>query len=254
VNTTLTSLVAFASTLAAALVGIALRARLPAHHLDGDSKDAVKLVIGLIATMTALVLGLLTSSAHSAYDQQVSELQQLGVHLTDIDRILAHFGPEAAPQRELLRRIVAEDIARVWPSNGAGGAPPTIPIAVRQAGQGLFDGIASLTAKTELQRLGQSRALQLLTSVSETRRLLSEQASSAVSPALVFVLIAWLTLLFFGFGLFARFNATVFAAFLVGAASVAASLFLILEMSQPYRGWIQVSSAPLRNALAQMGQ
>ena len=252
-NTTVVSSLTFGCTLAAAVMGIALRARLPAHHLDGDSKDAVKLVIGLIATMTALVLGLLTSSAHSAYDQQVSEVQQLGVHVTDIDRILAQFGPEAASQRELLRRLVAADIARIWPSDGAGGVT-NLPVSARHEGQALFDGIAGLTPRTEVEKFGQSRALQLLVSVSETRRLLTEQASNSVSPALVFVLIAWLTLLFFGFGLFARFNATVFAAFLVGAASVSASLFLILEMSQPYRGWIQVSSAPVRNALAQMGQ
>jgi hypothetical protein len=252
-NTNVTALLTFGCTLGAALMGIALRARLPAHHLDGDSKDAVKLVIGLIATMTALVLGLLTSSAHSAYDQQAGEVQQLGVHLTDIDRILAHFGPDAAPQRELLRRLVTEDIARIWRSDGDGGVI-NVPMSARHEGLALFDAIASLTPTTEVQKFGQSRALQLLAGVSETRRLLSEQASNSVSPPLVFVLIAWLTLLFFGFGLFARFNPTVFAAFAVGAASVSASLFLILEMSQPYSGWIQVSSAPLRNALALMGQ
>jgi len=252
-NTTMVALLAFGCTFAAAVVGIALRARLPAHHLDADSKDAVKLVMGLIATITALVLGLLISSAHSAYDQQAGELQQLGVHLTEIDRILAHFGQDAAPQRELLRRVVAADIARVWPRDRAEAAADIPPAAQREA-QGLFDGIASLTPTTDLQRFGQSRALQLLASVGETRRLLSEQVSSAVSWPLVFVLIAWLTLLFFGFGLFARMNATVVAAFFVGAVSVAGALFLILEMSQPYSGWIQVSSAPLRNALAQMSR
>jgi hypothetical protein len=249
--TSLIALVAFGCTLGAAVIGIALRERLPAEHLDGDAKDAVKLVMGLIATMTALVLGLLISSAHSAYDQQASELQQLGVHLTELDRILAHF-EDAAPQRALLRRIVADDIARVWPTSGAGGVTD-LPTAATHEGQGLFDAIAGLNARTDLQKFGQSRALQLLASIGETRRLLSEQASSAISAPLLFVLIAWLTLLFFGFGLFARFNTTVVAAFVIGAGSVAASLFLILEMSQPYRGWIKVSSAPLRNALAQMG-
>jgi hypothetical protein len=250
-HSTTVGLMAFGCTFVAAVAGIVLRARLPAHHLDGDSKDAVKLVMGLIATITALVLGLLISSAHSGYDQQVAEVQQLGVHLSEIDRILAHFGPDATPQRELLRRIVAGDIARVWDRPGA---VTNLPSSAQHEAQGLFDGIAGLTAKTDLQRFGQSRALQLLVGVAETRRLLSEQASGALSWPLVFVLIAWLTLLFFGFGLFARLNATVVAAFFIGAVSVAGALFLILEMSQPYRGWMQVSSAPLRNALAQMGQ
>jgi hypothetical protein len=250
-NSTTVALLAFGCTFVAAVVGVVLRERLPAHHLDGDSKDAVKLVMGLIATITALVLGLLISSAHSGYDQQNAEVQQLGIHLTEIDRILAHFGPDAAPTRELLRRMLAADLARVWDHPG----PVTnLPASGQHAAEGLFDGIAGLIPKTDLQRFGQNRALELLVSVSDTRRLLSEQASGALSWPLVFVLIAWLTLLFFGFGLFARFNATVVAAFCVGALSVAGALFLILEMSRPYRGWMQVSSAPLRNALAQMGQ
>ena len=80
-SSTLTGLLVFTCTFGAAILGILLRARLPAHHLDGDSKDSVKLVIGLIATMAALVLGLLISSAHTAYDAQEAEIQQLGVHL-----------------------------------------------------------------------------------------------------------------------------------------------------------------------------
>ena len=101
-SSTLLSFLACACTFVAALLGVTLRGRLPAHHLDGDSKDSVKLVMGLIATMTALVLGLLISSAHSAFDAQDAEVQQLGVHVYEIDRLLARFGPDAAPQRALM--------------------------------------------------------------------------------------------------------------------------------------------------------
>ncbi|HEY7995791.1 MAG TPA: hypothetical protein VIE14_02950, partial [Steroidobacteraceae bacterium] len=66
------------------------------------------------------------------------------------------------------------------------------------------------------------------------------------------VLVCWLTLLFFGFGLFARLNTTVVAALLAGALSVATACVLILDMNQPYRGWMQISSVPLREALAQI--
>ena len=113
-NSTVVVLVAFGCTFGAALVAFFVRSRLPAQHLEGDSKDLVKLVLGLVATITALVLGLLISSAHSAYDAQESELQQLGVHLYQIDRILAHFGPDAAKERRLLRDMVAADVARIW--------------------------------------------------------------------------------------------------------------------------------------------
>jgi hypothetical protein len=243
----------FGCAFGGALFGIFLRGRLPADHLDGDSKDVVKLVMGLIATLTALVLGLLISSTHSAYDVQAAEIQQLGVHVYQIDRILAHFGQDATEARAQLRRLVAADIERTWPQDRAGAALST-PVQERMEGEQLFERIASLSPTTNLERFGQSRALQLLASVGETRRLLNEQALGSLPWLFLAVLVSWLTLLFFGFGLFARFNSTVAIALAAGALSVAAATFLILEMNQPYRGWMQVSSVPLRNALKQMGE
>lgn len=67
------------------------------------------------------------------------------------------------------------------------------------------------------------------------------------------LLMSWLTVLFFGFGLLARHNATVVAALFVGSFSVAGAIFLIVELNDPYGGWMQISSAPLRAALAEMG-
>ncbi len=253
-NSTIGSLAAFGCVFAAALAAIFIRVRLPPHHFEGDSKEFVKLVLGLVATITALVLGLLISSAHTEYDAQESEVQQLGVHLYQIDRILAHFGSRSPEQRELLRRLVAGDIARIWPDGGGSSAALYAPLSVQQDAEQLFDGIASLEPKTDLERMGQSRALQLLSSVGETRRLLVAQSHGSLSWPFLVVLISWLTVLFFGFGLFARFNATVVAALFVGAASVAGAIFLILEMNQPYGGWMQISSAPLRDALVQMGR
>jgi hypothetical protein len=250
-NSTLVGLLAFACTFGAALLAIAIHDRLPAQHLEGDSKDAVKLVMGLIATLTAMVLGLLISSAHSTYDGQEAELQQLGVHIYQIDRVLAHFGADASPQREQLRRILDADVARIWHTGRERGV--YAPWVVQREAEGLFESIASLVPKTDLERLGQSRALQLLESVGETRRLLAEQSRGELTWPFLVVLISWLSVLFFGFGLFARFNATVIAAFVVGALSVGAAISLMLQMNQPYAGWLQVSSAPLRNALSQMG-
>jgi hypothetical protein len=251
-NSTLVGLLAFGCTFGASLTAISIHDRLPAQHLEGDSKDVVKLVMGLIATITALVLGLLISSAHTAYDAQEAELQQLAVHVYQVDRILAHFGSDATPQREQLRRLLEADIARIWRSGGAGN-PPYAPLAAQEEAEGLFESIASLSPKNDLQRFGQSRALQLLASVGETRRLLVEQSQGELSWPFLVVVVSWLTILFFGFGLFARFNATVAAAFFVGSLSVAGAISLILQMNQPYAGWLQVSSAPLRAALAQIG-
>src|SRR5271155_1947807 len=108
------AMVACGCTFSASLVAIYIRSRLPQHHMQGDSKELIKLVMGLIATITALVLGLQISSARSAYDAQQAELEQLGVHFYQIDRILTQFGADAQETRGLLRRIVTADIARTW--------------------------------------------------------------------------------------------------------------------------------------------
>jgi hypothetical protein len=250
-NSTTVGLLAFGVTFGASLMAMFIGDWLPEHHLDSYSKELVRLVMGLIATITALVLGLLVSSAHSAYDAQRVELQQLSVHIYQIDRILARFGPDAIESRELLRRIVAADIARIWAIDGAGAAKYA-PLSAQQEAEGLFDDIAGLLPKSDLQRLGQSRALQLLASIGETQRLMVEQAQGGLSWPFLSVLVSWLTILFFSFGLFARFNVTVVVALFVGSLSVAGAIFLILEMNQPYNGWMPVRSAPLRDALTPM--
>lgn len=251
-NSTIVTLSAFGCTFGAALLAVFIRERLPQHHVEGDSREVVKLVLGLMATLTALVLGLLISSAHAAYDAQDAELQQLSVHLYQLDRILVHFGPAAVDERAQLRRIVADDIERIWPTDKAVKVNYA-PIVAQQEIEGLFEGIGSLSPKTDLERVGQSRAIALLAAIGETRHLLIAQSRGGLSWPFLFILVSWMTILFFGFGLIARPNATVLAALFVGSLSVAAAIMLILQMNQPYGGWIQVSSAPLRAALAHMG-
>jgi hypothetical protein len=251
-NSTKLGLMAFLCTFAAALLGIFIRGVLPSHHVEGDSKDAVKLVLGLIATLTAMVLGLLISSAHTGYDAQQAELQQLSAHLIQIDRILGEFGPDATEQRALLRKIIASDLARIWPQDGT---PPTIaPLHSQVDMEKLFEGVAGLSPKSEMQKFTRGRALELLANAGETRHLMIEQSQGALSWPFLIVLVSWQTVLFFGFGLFARLNATVVVALFVGSLSVAGALFLILEMNQPYTGWMQLSDAPLRDVLTQMSR
>lgn len=242
----------FGCSFAGALMGNLLRARLPEHHRDDSSREVLKLVMGLIATMAALVLGLLISSAKSLYDTQQAEVQQQGIHLIQLDRVLARLGPDASEARSQLRRIVLAYINHTWP-NDAVEAESYEPLQTDTEGEQLFERIAALSPKTDAQRLDQSRALQLLVSLWETNRFLDAQAGQAPSWPFLIVLVFWLTVLFVGFGFFARFNATVMAALLVGALSVAGGVFLILEMDRPFTGVMRISSAPIRNALTRMG-
>jgi hypothetical protein len=240
-------LIVFACAFGGALLGIFLHRKLPVHHREADTKDVVKLVMGLIATIAALVLSLLIATAHSSYGTQESEVQALGVHIVQLDAILANYGPDAADARALHRQIVAAQLKRIWPDDGATNLRAPMSPA---AGEDLMDRVANMPATTDAQRLAKSRALQLITQIGETRGLLYEQAGGSLSWPFFVILVFWVVMLFVGFGFLTRSNATVLVAFFVGALSVAGAIFLILEMNRPYSGLMQISSAPIRSALA----
>jgi hypothetical protein len=244
--------IVFACTFGGALGGMILRAVLPEHHVSQESKDVVKLGAGLIATLSALVLGLLIASAKSSFDAQRTGFQQLSANLVLLDRALARYGPETKDTREALRRLVASTIERLWPEDAskASGLDAS-PITV--TGGMLIDQIQKLSPKIEAQRWAQSQALQITTDLARTRWLLIEQSESAIPTPFLVVVVFWLTVLFTSFGLFSPLNPTVVATLLVCALSVAGAMFLIVDLDEPFGGVIQISSTPLRNALAQLG-
>jgi hypothetical protein len=250
-NSIAVSLVVFACIFCGALFGMFLRATLPKDHLGSDSKDIVKLGMGLVGTMAALVLGLLVASAKGSYDVQGSELTQLSANVVLLDRVLAHYGPETKEARDLLRVVVARILDRMWSRDGASSAPSDPSSA---AGDAFFEKIQGLSPKDDRQRSLQAQALNIATALGQTRWSMYEQGTTSVSVPLLVVLVLWLTLILGSFGLFAPANATVITSLCLSALSVSGAIFLILEMYAPYSGLIQVSSAPLRAALAHLGQ
>jgi hypothetical protein len=247
------AIVVFACAFGGGLAGLWLHGRLPQHHRESESRDVVKLVMGLIATLAALVLGLLISSAHRSYEAQQAEVQQIAVHLFQLDRALGHLGPNAREARELLRAVVQAEVDR---ASQAGGMQRSIetPLEAQRAAALIFERIATLKPADEAQRFVQARALQLLGSLGDTRLLLSEQARAGISWPFLVVLVFWLAMLFVGFGLFAQRNATLVVALLLGALSVSGAVFLILEMNRPYTGMMQISIEPIRYVLGRLGK
>ncbi len=238
--------VVFAVASCAAVVGMHLHRRLPDAHLDGDSKDVIKLVMGLIGTMAALILGLLIASANSNYNAQSTELQSLSANAVLLDRLLLSYGPEAKRARAELREAVIAAHDRIWTPNGL--RPPNLDAAGK-----FVQEVQGLAPKNEAARSIQSRAMQLTDSLMQTRLLMSEQQGGAVPSLFLTALIFWICALFLGFGLLVRSNVTVTVALLVGAFSVSSAIFLILELNEPYRGFLQISDAPIRHVLAQIG-
>jgi hypothetical protein len=117
----------------------------------------------------------------------------------------------------------------------------------------VFDRVQELGPRTEAQHVLQSQAESIMINFGQARLLLFAQSGSSISTPFLVVVVFWLTVLFVSFGLFAPGNATALATLFVSAISVAAALFLILELDRPFSGVIQISSAPMRNALSALG-
>jgi hypothetical protein len=242
--------IAFVCVFGGALLGLFLRTRLPEGHLGAQTHDVVKLGVALIATMAALVLGLLIASAKSNYDTRSNQLLQVSANIILLDRVLALYGPETAEARARLQRSVTAVMAQFWPA--AGMLPKPIDRKTSSI-EMVYDSIQQLSPRNDAQRLSQTQALTVALDLGRTRVLLFQQLGSTIPVPFLVVLVFWLFIIFGSFGLFAPKNGTVIAAFFVCALSVSGAIFLILELDRSFEGLIQISGAPLRDALAQIG-
>jgi len=243
------AVIVLACVFGGALAGLYLRNRLPDHHLQEDSKDIVKLGTGVIATMAALVLGLLVSSAKSSFDKMNDELTLVSSKVVQLDRVLVQYGPEAKDVRSVLRQnfqAVVEGLA-------AADKVQLLKILTATAEdgvEGVQTAVRALVPRNDAQRELRSQALALAEDMSAFRTLLLLQQHDSISVPLLVVVVAWLALIFMGFGLFSPSNGTVIAALFLCALSVSGAIFLILEMDDPLEGMVRISDTPMRSALS----
>ncbi len=248
------SCIIFACILGATVLGMLLRALLPEEHLSDQSKDVIRLGMGLIGTMTALVLGLLVASAKGSFDTQRNGLAQLSGNVIYLDRLLAHYGPEAKETRALLRSSVADMLQRTWPEENPQAGQATEKGGTEGRYEGLYEKIQELAPKNDTQRALQAQALKAAFDMGQARWLLFAQQGSSIPTPFLVVLVLWVALLLVSFSLFAPRNATVLATLFVCALAISSAIFLILELDQPFSGMMHISSDPLRHALAQLGR
>ena len=121
------SWIAFGCVFGGALAGMLFRRIVPEHHLGADSKDVIKVAMGLLATMSALVLALLISSAKSSHDTQSNEVTQMAADFIQLDRALAHYGPETKDARALLYSTVAQGLGQTQSDEGVPLRNPGYP-------------------------------------------------------------------------------------------------------------------------------
>ncbi len=245
-NPALTALVISGCLMIAVILGMRLRGRLPEHHLNADTRDVVKLAMGLVGTMSALLLGLLVSSAKGSYDTVRGEVIQLAAKVSFLDRVLTLYGPEAAPLRIQFHAAVDAAIRQMWSPDAAAAAPRS------DRGDELYLAIQNLPVREETQRALKAQASVLTVDLAQLRTLLHAQSLASISRPLLVVVVLWLVIIFFSFSLLAPPNATAGSALMVSAVAVAGAFFLILEMDRPFTGAIRISDQPLRQALNPM--
>jgi hypothetical protein len=244
----LISLLAFAFVFGGALVGAVIRPLLSEQHLHPDSRDVVKMATGLIGTLAALVLGLLIASAKSSFDQKTSQVRQMTASIIVLDNLLAQYGADAAPVRNLLRQSIPPLANRIWHEE-------EIPVgkSVRfesTAQASAFENeLERLSPSNDAQRSLQSRAIAAFTDGAQTRLQLFTQTGGSIPVPFLIILVFWLSAIFMSFTLFARANLVVMISLFICALSFAGAIFLVLELDNPFTGLMGISSATLRSAL-----
>ena len=245
------SLIAFAFVFGGAMLGILLHSFLPGRHLNSETKEVVKLGMGLVGTVAALVLGLLVASAKGTYDTQSNELTEMSAKVALLDRVLAHYGPETKGARDQLRTAVVYNLDNLWAKEASSRIPKEGPSSSNEI---VLDKIQELSPQGDAQHSLKDQASSLVLSLGQTRWLMYAQRANPVSMTLVAMLVFWLMIIFISFGLFAPRNMTVVASLFLAALAISGAILLILEMSAPYSGLIQISKAPLMAALSRLGQ
>jgi hypothetical protein len=245
------SIVLFVALVIVVLLGGRLAPLLPEQQLTAESKDAVKLALGLVATMTAILLGLLISSAKGSFDTARGEVMQMAAKIALLDRVLKLHGPETADARRELREAIADGVRRTWPEQQGGAVRLD---ADQEMGDALYAGLHRLAPNDEAQRALKTQPATLMMQLAEIRALVQAQAVSSVSKPLLIALVSWLVVIFFGFSLLAPANAISTVALVAGAFSVCCAVFLILELDHPFAGVLRVPSDPMIKTLTHLGK
>ncbi len=256
------ALIVFSAMCVSAAIGFFIHSQLSEKHRSPESIALVQLMITLLVTFTAIVLGLLTTSVKAGFDAAYSARGDDAAQLAQLDRCLRDYGPETAPIRRQLQGYVGAVIASTWPDEPrpAGldfpdpakmprtGESPLLSDVLSEVGRG----VRRLEPSDAFHRTEMAACIEQYSGLLDARWKVIEGARPSFSPPFYWVLVIWLSILFGSFGLTARPNAMVATVTVLCALSIAIAVFVILDMDEPYGGLFGVPSTAMRNALADM--
>jgi hypothetical protein len=248
-------------------IGWFVKPLLPEEHKAHETVQLIQLVIGMLVTFAALVLGLLTASAKNSFDTVGNDVRAYASDMIRLDQTLREYGNDAKTVRALLRVYTAEAITSTWPGEPV---PPGNYYPKRAFPSTIYNHLESIelgemlnAAITEARNLNahtpaQQRALaQILTQFNvliAARWKLIEEAHSSISRPFLMMLAFWLFVIFLSFGLIAPRNALALVMIALGAVSIGSAMYVIVDLDTPLSGSLIVSSEPMRDALAHLGR
>jgi len=241
-------LLAFGLALAGILLGSVMQRTLPKGQLSPDSKEVVKLSLGIVATLAALVLGLLVASAKTTYSAREGEINQITAYVILLDNLLAKYGEGAQAARASLRKAIPPMVDHIW--REAQSVPvQSAPFKASAEGEAFYQQVQELQPTNDMQRGLKQRIIEVALDLAKARLLLFSHLGSSIPFPFLAVLLLWMTILFAGFSLMAPPNTITLASLIVCALSVSAAIFLILGLDQPFSGLMAIESESLMNAL-----
>jgi Protein of unknown function (DUF4239) len=248
-------------------LGVVVRPFLSERHRSRETTDLIQLVMTMLVTFAALVLGLLTSSVKASFDTVENDLRSVSIQLIQLDRSLRQYGSAADRARTLLRSYTAARIASTWTDEPRpfGDYYHTPASALTAGALAAAPGLGDMLAQVETEIRGldpqdpmHRRLLQTCVNQFEllmrARWKLIEEGHGSISVPFYIVLAFWLVIIFASFGLSAPNNVLSYITIILGALSIASVVFVILDLDTPFTGVFAVSSQPLREALTQLSR
>ena len=242
-------LVSLAAIFGGVLVGRFVARRLPGHHLSSETQSVVTVSVAVIGTLSALVLGLMITSANSSFSARADEVRELSLQLIRMDRNLRRYGPEADDARAKLREWGIAKTQQLFPEKGQ--TPPSNETTIVML-ESVQDAVLALTPKSERQTYLRTLCVTLSSTLIQARWSLEQRRGHSIPGPFLILLIFWLAIVFASFGLFAPANPTALVTLFLCSVAVSGGIILIEELDNPLSGFIHVAPDSMRKALVEI--
>jgi hypothetical protein len=255
----LIALIIMCTIFGAAIIGMLISRVLPDHHLSAETKAVVTTSMAVVGTMTALVIGLMISTASTSFTARDTHVAELSTDIVKMADVLDRYGSGAEPIRQALNDYTKRTYQDLFSPNRQSRTVENA--ATNKILNKIQDAVINLKPADPRQTWLAAQALQLSNDISSARWLLVQEESSSFPLPFLGAVVLWLIVLFLSYGMFTPKNLTAVIAIFLCAFAVSAAIKLVLDMEAPFEGGIKLSSPPihlssdpLRHTLKLLGQ